>query len=695
MQSGKSPKGQLFTFLQFAGIVVIWIAAFIGKPGYVFEQAISKDNPVEVKTLAVTAAVTSTVYLAIVQDKSTAISPTPTPIKLADGEASWSAPLAHSPVRDEVWIVNPDAGSVTVVDTDKLQKQQEIPVGREPWSVVISPDGKHTYVIDQALGHLVVIDAERYITHTTLYIGPEARSIALSPSGKTAYITVMANNEIVVLDTERLQVEKRIPVPIAPYAIAVTDDGDNEDQDEMIYVTHFFARQQPNGVEATDNGRAGHVSVISADTDSVTAEIILLPNATGFPNLLAGIAIKDERAWIPQVRAAPDLPTSLTSTVFAAVSTLDLSANQEDALAHLPLNDQEIFGSPVNNPMAAVPSPDGRILYVVLAGSDLVEAIDISVSHQPRLRKFLPVGKNPRGMVLSADGRKGYVMNYLSRSLTVLDLEKLQVTTEITTTNETLAPTVIHGKILFNNAVNPKLSQGSWISCASCHPDGNTDSVTWMSPDGPRQSPPLWNAEQTLPWHWSATQDEPQDVEQSIQLIQHGLGLAPGADPEQLGEPNAGRSADLDALAAFITQGFRVPSVVANNEVEPGRVLFQSAGCVTCHGGPTWTTSVMSGTPGVLDLDGNGMVDSALHNVGTLNGRDVRGAAGFDPPSLLGVGLTPPYLHDGSMPSLEALLRSGHPDPHGGGNGLDETEITQLTQFLHSIGADTAPVTQP
>jgi hypothetical protein len=379
--------------------------------------------------------------------------------------------------------------------------------------------------------------------------------------------------------------------------------------------------------------------------------------------------------------------------VFAAVSVIELNSGGEDGVAHLPLNDQDIFGSPVNNPVAAIPAPDGQTLYIVLAGSDLVEVVDVADPDLPRLVKFLPTGKNPRGLALSPDGRRGYVLNYLSRSVTVLDLAQLQPVAETPVTTETLEPEVLHGKILFNNATNPKLSQGSWISCASCHPDGGTDSVTWIFPDGPRQTPALWYAGQTRPWHWSAALDEPQDVEETIQLIQHGLGLAPGADPPQLGPPNAGRSMDLDALAAFLERGIRPPVPPSPvGDIAQGRHLFQAAGCVECHGGPQWTSSAMPGPAGILDPDGNGMVDAVLRDVATFNPLDMRGARGFDPPSLLNIGLTAPYLHDGSMPSLEALLTSGHPDPPGNGKSLDSEEITTLTAFLRSIGAATPPL---
>jgi hypothetical protein len=53
------------------------------------------------------------------------------------------------------------------------------------------------------------------------------------------------------------------------------------------------------------------------------------------------------------------------------------------------------------------------------------------------------------------------------------------------------------------------------------------------------------------------------------------------------------------------------------------------------------------------------------------------------------------YLHDGSMPTLEALLVSGHPDPQGSSNDLNPEEIAALVAFLHSIGAGTPPLEAP
>ncbi|MFN8445629.1 MAG: hypothetical protein U0175_32860 [Caldilineaceae bacterium] len=614
---------------------------------------------------------------------------TPTPIRM---KATWSSPIAVSPLDASIWVANPDANSVTQVDAQNRKKLKEIAVGQEPWSLAIAPDGKRVYVLSRADGSLAMIDTHALIVTHTLSVGTEPANLVLAPDGTTAYVSLLTENAIVVIDLINLQIISRITVDATPYALAITEVSSATDKVETLYVTHLLSLPRPDGNEATDDGRMGRVTVIDTLTNAVIRRIDLLPNAQGFPSRNMGIAIAGQRAWLPHVRAAPALPRGLTTTLFAAISSLDLAQENEDPSAYIPLNDQEIFGSPVNNPSVAIPSADGTQLYVVLAGSDLLEVVDISYPNQVALLKFIAVGKNPQGMAISADGRQGYVMNYLSRSITLIDLEHLEALAEIKVSDEPLDDALLQGKILFNNAANPKLAQGSWISCASCHFEGLPDGITWIFPDGPRQTPMLWNAGATLPWHWSAALDEPQDVEDTIQRIQHGLGLAAGNEPALLAAPLAGRSTLLDDLALFTTHGIRpVHAQPPEGDVALGRATFIEKGCAECHGGADWTISALPGAAGTLDPDGNGMVDSVLRAVGTLNPLDQRGDKGFDVPSLLNVGLTAPYFHDGSVATLEALLATGHPNP-AQPPSFSPAERTAILIFLHSLDATTVPI---
>ena len=601
--------------------------------------------------------------------------------------AAWSSTIVTAAADEAVWVVNPDAGSVTVIDGSTLQPQAEIATGGEPWAVALTQDGSAAFVIDRAGGRLLRIDRATLTVTGALFVGSEPGGVVLSADDQRAFVSLMAEAAVVAVDATSLDIVGRIDVASTPYALAMNG--------ERLLVTHLFGLPIPDTVEAENNSRAGEISVINAATLQLVDEIILPPNEQGTANQMASIAVHAGRAWVPHVRASPALPNSLISTVFAAVSTLDLATNAEAPAAALHLNDQKIFGSPVNNPAAVAPSPDGRTLYLVHGGSDALEVVDIANAEQPRLVKFLSTGKNPRGIAITADGSRAFVMNYLSRTVSVYTLNPLAKVADVTVTQETLDPAVLAGKILFHNATDPRLTRGGWISCASCHFDGWPDGVTWIFPDGPRQVPMLWNAGESLPWHWSAALDEAQDVEETVHVIQHGLGLATGTDLYMLGAPLAGQSAALDQLATFLVQGIRPANVAVEGDVAAGRALFVSRGCTDCHGGAAWTTSSLPGAPGRLDPDGDGMVNSVLHDVGTYTERDLRGKGGFDVPSLLGVGLTAPYFHDGSALSLEALLTTGHPMSQGSLPPLDTAEIAALVDFLYSIGPETEALPAP
>lgn len=78
-----------------------------------------------------------------------------------------------------------------------------------------------------------------------------------------------------------------------------------------------------------------------------------------------------------------------------------------------------------------------------------------------------------------------------------------------------------------------------------------------------------------------------------------------------------------------------------------GAVLFETkAGCARCHEG--------------INFDGS--------------------ANGSRAPTLRNIGVTHPYLHDGSAPTLDAVL-----DGHGGGAALDPAERAELLAFLDSL----------
>jgi cytochrome c peroxidase len=197
--------------------------------------------------------------------------------------------------------------------------------------------------------------------------------------------------------------------------------------------------------------------------------------------------------------------------------------------------------------------------------------------------------------------------------------------------------------------------------------------------------------------HWSANFDEIQDFEHDIRNAFGGLGFIddPGfgesAIGTPMGAPKAGASAELDALAAFVTSLDTVPRSPFRNadgsltdDGAAGERIFVALGCDACHAGPDFTDSATG----------------IVHDVGTitaLSGQRLGGALeGIDTPTLLGVWQTAPYLHDGSAATLEDVLVARNPDDrHGATSTLSPAELDQLVAYLKQIDGHGPPTSLP
>ena len=565
---------------------------------------------------------------------------------------SVSAPLALSADGRALWVVNPDADSVTRIDLDTLRADPPVPVGREPWSVAVTAAGT-VLVVNRADGTLTFLDDDG---RTDVAVGAEPGGVAVA--GDVAYVTVSGSDEVVVVDVPDRRVVRRLAVGRLPWSIAVTLAG-------SVVVTHRLAVAE-----------RAWITLLPAGT-----EVSLAPDPFGHPNGLEGLAVNGDTVYLAHLLAAPAPPRDFEHTVSAGLTAISLSAGGPVGALHL--NDSD-FSTPVNFPRAV--AIDGNRAYVVLAGTDAVMGIDLA---KQELVGFWAVGKNPRGIVLDPDRTRAYVMNYLSRDVSVVDLTEPIRRSElarISVVGETLPAKLLRGKILFNNANDPRISHLGWISCGTCHLDGGVDGITWITPDGPRQTQPLWSLDGTAPFHASATRDEVQDFEADIEGLMDGIGLSPRQAPAELGTPSGERSADLDALAEFVLRGVRVPRAKAT-ATDGGRARFAGAGCPSCHGGPHFTVSGLPGSPGTLAPNGEVEVMASLRDVGTLDPADVLGANGFDVPTLLGLSATAPYLHDGSAATLEEVLRN----PAHTGIPLDAEQISELAAFLRTIDDTTEP----
>lgn len=739
-------------------------------------------------------------------------------------------------------VVNADHNTVSVIqvrdasNNDVGIKLTEIGVGQEPHSVAIMPDDSRAYVTNSATGTVSVIDLQGsniYEVIGEIPVGTEPRGCALTPNGRLLFVANHTNASVSVIDTATNAVTNTVTVQGAPQAIAITNNGDDNDNDETVFVTEFYAQLIPGGAgEARDDGKQGFVNAINVsglattrialsplansgftadrtnfcpqfnmgaafdtfcpDVNAMNAQdpvIIQDPQAV-FPNQLFAALIRNNRLFIPNIGAQPEPPIRFNVNVQALVHVVNTAARAEDTAAHVNINDQikletqpdpaventvltRLFGGDMiaidadqagnnfvllsrggNYVMKATIRADGRLnLNIIPVGAGLVPANAVRFQ----------TGNLPTGLVVTRDFTRCYTNNEISTSVTAINLQNNTVINRDIDSSEPPAPgTYEHGvrvgKLVFFTALGTpdngifetplrdivplqsrnKASDNAWSSCASCHPFGWADGVTWIFATGPRQTIPLDSffakdnpLDQRIS-NWNAVRSSVTDFNENSVAVQGGKGFAgTPADPDVHNHGiDTGASDALDAQTLWVAT-IRPPILPRPNDGSAearGRDLFVN-NCASCHGGAKWTKSqvvyarnpafngnpVAQVNPGVprdpgvtaagggqiVSYTSQGQVITFIDNVGTfdaMNPIEIRnnatlalGALGFNSPSLLSIAYHAPYLHHGQAQRLEEVFPL-----HALNGGTIATQLNSQQQqdllvFLRSIDGSTVP----
>jgi mono/diheme cytochrome c family protein len=351
------------------------------------------------------------------------------------------------------------------------------------------------------------------------------------------------------------------------------------------------------------------------------------------------------------------------------------------------------------NPWGAAWSADGRTLVVALAGIHEVSVTDFpallaklaKLAPEPatpistalpystsgtrapsdvpndlsflvgvRERRRLPEGDlGPRAVVVI--GRKAYVANYFSDTLTVLELDGAHPKAEsIPLGPKPRMSAARRGELYFNDA---RICFQGWQSCASCHPgQGRVDGFNWdLLNDGlgnPKNNKSLLLAFKTPPAMSTGVRES---AEAAVRAgIRHILFTV---QPPEV----------ADALDAYIKSLRPVPSPHLQKgklsaAARRGEKVFRDkeTACAQCHPGPLFT-------------------DLKSYDVGTV-GRFDKPSDTFDTPTLVEVWRTAPYLHDGSAATMRDVLTTANPnDRHGKTSHLTADQLNDLIQYLLSL----------
>ena len=596
---------------------------------------------------------------------------------------------------DFIWNVNPDNDTVSVSNAVTLQKIAEIAVGSGPRALALAPDGR-IWVTNKHDATISIINTGSLSVVQTVNL-PESSQpygIVFAPNGSSAFVSLEATGTLLKLNPSNGAQTGSANVGENPRHLSVLANS------SRVYVSRFISPPAIGEDTASPqlSSATGEIVVVNSSSMGIVQTITLQHsnrpdtegNGRGMPNYLGPAIISPDggAAWVPSKQdniARGTLRDGLNldhdHTVRSITSFITLSTNQEQFVNRIDHDNGGIASSGQFDPY-------GAFLFVALEGSREVAVID-AYARNELFR--IDVGHAPQGVAVSPDGLTLYVHNFMDRSVSVYDLDPLvnngqnnvsQLAVIDVVASEQLSAQVLRGKQLFYDAKDTRLALDAYISCASCHNDGGQDGRVWDFTgfgEGLRNTINLaghGGLEHGL-LHWTGNFDEMQDFENQIRQLAGGTGLMSNADfnatSDPLGASKTGRSADLDALAAYVESlttfadsPFRVNGALTANGVA-GKTVFENANCVQCHSGEGFTDSSQG----------------LLHDIGTLKASSGNrlGAVlpGIDTPTLRGVWATAPYLHDGSAATLTAAI-AAHSDTI-----LTSNERTQLASYLQQI----------
>ena len=247
--------------------------------------------------------------------------------------------------------------------------------------MAVHPNDQVAYVTNGISGTVSVVNLGQRRVVATVPVGTEPRGCALTPNGKLLYVANHTEGTVSILFTGNPLnpiPDGAVQVGRNPTALAITNDGDEFDSDETVFVTQIFAELNPlvdpiNGDgEMRDLGKQGVVQAFPAGNANLTiTKITLAPIADSgficqpdkllpehpsrpllsifcpdpdlpandpvnannpqgvFPNQLLSALIRGNLLYLPNIGAQPEPPETASTNVQALVNQVDTMALAE------------------------------------------------------------------------------------------------------------------------------------------------------------------------------------------------------------------------------------------------------------------------------------------------------------------------------------------------------------------------------
>lgn len=542
-------------------------------------------------------------------------------------------------------VADEDAREIRLVDLDAQRELSALALHATPGQLMIQRDGRVVVTLRDR-GRIAVLTARGDALSPLCTREVASEPVGLADTGDGVVVTSRWGRRVSVFDGAMTRIAE-LPVGRDPHGVAVVDG--------IAYVSHVVGgTASVIDLKQRKVTRAPLTRTERVGNDDDNPSFVTRSGAQGYAAIPSG-----EGVAIPLMMTDPgDARVAIDITGYGGGTSVPVTTGLIARFDGGRVKPRFARGLPSNSvecplPRAAAYAQDA--LWVACQGTDRVIAYGDSREARSEHRASFSVGRGPTGIALAETdaGVEAVVWSQFDRELSLhaIGEKAIEPPVEIALSPRgALDEQIALGRELFHAAGQTRISFDG-RACASCHPDGRDDGLTWATDEGPRQTPILMGRLQgSAPYGWNGDMPTLQEHLRRTLRRLGGSGLT---------------AHERDALVAYI-DSLQAPGANPLDEVaQRGASLFASAatGCSGCH----------------VDVIGS---DGIPHDVGALApGDDVRE---FDTPSLRFISQSAPYFHDGRYPTLVAMLRDEHMKM-GQTDHLSPDELDALAAYLETL----------
>jgi YVTN family beta-propeller protein len=436
-----------------------------------------------------------------------------------------SIPVGLDPVTarfrtgSEIWVANYISGSISVVNLATMRVVNTITTSNEPSDIVFAGVPQRAYVSCGQPNLVQVFDTSSQLAVTNLVIdGDRPRAMDVSPDGSKVYVAIFeSGNASTIIGTGVTELNS-LPKPTAIDFTNAPSRGlnppPNNGTNFVPAINRLITNPPPphvslivkknsagrwmddnngdwteyiRGTNAAFTGRLPGWDMPDHDLAIINTPNFSITYATGLMNICMAVAVNPASGKVAvvgtealnSIRFQPVLFGTFIRVHMAQVDPAALTNAIVDLNSHLTYQVPQVSDTDrdksIGDPRGIIWSSDGSRGYVTGMGSDNLIIIDAQ-GNRAGINPAIHVGQGPTGMALDETHQRLYVYNRFDGSISTVDTAGQTVIATLQMFDPTPQQIKLGRPFLYNTHMFSGLGQ---LACGSCHVDSRFDRLAW------------------------------------------------------------------------------------------------------------------------------------------------------------------------------------------------------------------------